>query len=184
MIAAIDDARQNYTNTQDMGNGARQRLCWNGTSKQGVRVMEEAKALDILSALANGVHPETGEMFASDSPYQSPDVVRALFVAIRALETRGRLANRRRAELPSNAGKPWSSEEDRKLLAAFDEGGSLKQLADTHQRTLAGIQARLEKYKRIEPNAQAFRYSPKNIEPPQTPRPGTASKNPQQSFTR
>jgi len=146
--------------------------------------MDESKALNILSALANGVHPETGEMFASDSPYQSPDVVRALFVAIRTLESRGRLANRRRADLPGNAGKPWSSEEDRKLLAAFDEGRSLKQLAETHQRTLAGIQARLERHGRIEPTAEAFRYSPKKVEQSQAPRPSTQNKNPQPSFTR
>lgn len=46
--------------------------------------MDNAKALFTLSALANGVHPDTGEVFAADSPYQTADVVRALYVGVRA----------------------------------------------------------------------------------------------------
>jgi hypothetical protein len=48
--------------------------------------MEKEQALRILNALANGVHPATGEKFAADSPYQHPDTVRALFEAMRAVE--------------------------------------------------------------------------------------------------
>ena len=48
--------------------------------------MEKEQALKILNALANGVHPATGEVFAADSAYQHPDTVRALFEGIRALE--------------------------------------------------------------------------------------------------
>ena len=47
--------------------------------------MEEARAHAIVSALANGVNPLTGELFAVDSPYQSPDVIRALYCAVRSL---------------------------------------------------------------------------------------------------
>ena len=43
--------------------------------------MEREQALRILNALANGVHPATGEVFAADSAYQHPDTVRALFEA-------------------------------------------------------------------------------------------------------
>ena len=48
--------------------------------------MEKEQALRILNALANGVHPATGEKFAADSPYQHPDTVRALFEAKRTNE--------------------------------------------------------------------------------------------------
>ena len=37
--------------------------------------MEKEHTLRILNALANGVHPATGEPFAADSPYQHPDAV-------------------------------------------------------------------------------------------------------------
>lgn len=46
--------------------------------------MDEMKALAIVSTLANGVNPLTGEIFPADSPYQTVDVVRALFLASRA----------------------------------------------------------------------------------------------------
>ncbi len=120
--------------------------------------MDESKALNIISALANGVHPATGEVFCADSPYQSPEVVRALFVVIRALE--GRLKTQaRRTEVPGNAGKPWSEEEDQRLLASFDSGRDLKLLAQDHQRTGAGIQARLEKHGRLQPSVSDYRPS-------------------------
>ena len=47
--------------------------------------MEKEQTLRILNALANGVHPATGEKFAADGPYQHPDSVRALFEAMRAV---------------------------------------------------------------------------------------------------
>jgi hypothetical protein len=86
------------------------------------------------------------------SPYQSPDIVRALFVARTAVEARAR--TRHRAPLPGNAGKPWTEEEDRKLLAEFDRGRSITELAHLHGRTAAGIQARLEKHGRVPPQAR------------------------------
>jgi hypothetical protein len=117
--------------------------------------MDDNKALSIVSALANGVNPLTGEVFDADSPYQSPDIVRALFAAARAL---GGAANepsaspsRQRSTAASNVGKPWSSEEDQRLLAEFDRGRSPRELASLHGRTLAGIEARLEKHGRIGP---------------------------------
>jgi hypothetical protein len=122
--------------------------------------MDEAKALTILSTLANGVHPTTGEVFPADSPYQSPEVVRALFLATRSLESRSTPA-KPRASLPSNAGKPWADEDDRKLLAEHDRGRTLAELAQSLGRTVAGIQARLEKHGRLQPdpNSSQRRWS-------------------------
>ena len=116
--------------------------------------MDEARALAILSALANGVHPATGEVFPSDSPYQDPDVIRALYVALRRLDGReveGRRRSDNGADRPTNAGKPWTPPEDEALLKAFDSGQPLEALAQQHGRTPAGIRARLEKHGRIEP---------------------------------
>ncbi|MGH8177575.1 MAG: hypothetical protein ACREV5_15060 [Steroidobacter sp.] len=120
--------------------------------------MDENKALTIVSALANGVNPITGEVFASDSPYQSSEVVRALHAAARSLEAGARA--KPRTSLPSNAGKPWTEEEDRKLLSDFDRGRALQDLAQAHERTVAGIQARLEKHGRLESNFRGRNASP------------------------
>jgi len=110
--------------------------------------MDETKALAIVWALADGVNPHTGEIFPADSAYQTADVVRALFLAGRALETKTKV--RARAPLPANAGRRWSEEEDRRLLDEFDGGGAVSDLAQTHGRTTAGIQARLEKHGRLQ----------------------------------
>ena len=113
--------------------------------------MEETTALTIVSALANGVHPLTGELFAVDSPYQSPDVIRALYCAVRALEAAGRRRTRGQGPASNNAGKPWTEEEDRQLLSAFDGGRPLAELAQAHGRTRGGIQARLVRHGRLAP---------------------------------
>ncbi len=114
-------------------------------------IMDDNKALAIVSALANGVNPQTGEMFEVDSPYQSVDVIRALYVAVRALEMTARTKARvSRGRMPSNAGKPWTEQEDRELLERFDAGQSVPELAQAHDRTLAGSQARLERHGRIQ----------------------------------
>lgn len=127
--------------------------------------MEKAAALKILQQLADGVDPHTGRSFGADSPYQHPDTVRALFLALRELggvnaeaaaapvqlPVKSRAAANPNA--PSNAGKPWSDEEDRALAAAFDAGKKILELATGHGRSRFAIEARLAKLGKIEPPA-------------------------------
>ena len=110
--------------------------------------MDQAQALAIVRSLANGVDPESGEVFTPDSAYQRPQVVRALSAAAAALERIERF-ERRRQQRPPKTGEPWSEEEDRKLLAAFDGGRALQELAAAHERTMGAVRARLLKYGRI-----------------------------------
>jgi hypothetical protein len=123
--------------------------------------MDRSKALAIVSSLANGVHPVTGEAFPPDSPYQAPDVIRALFIAAQALEVAAVApaaveaearpsAPPRTGRLP-NVGKPWTAEEDERLVAEFEQGRSPRELAREFGRTLAGIEARLEKLGKLAP---------------------------------
>lgn len=111
--------------------------------------MDDVKAAEILKSLAAGVSPDDGSSLPAGTPLQSPDVVRALFLAADSLEARTRLA-RRNANLPRNAGKPWSQEEDERLLSAFDGGATIDVVAAAHERTRAGIEARLVKHGRLE----------------------------------
>ena len=55
----------------------------------------------------------------------------------------------RKAQLPAKTGEPWTEEEDRKLLASFDAGRALQELAAAHERTMGAVRARLLKYGRI-----------------------------------
>jgi hypothetical protein len=133
--------------------------------------MEREHALKILNALANGVHPATGEVFAADSPYQHPDTVRALFEAVRVMESGGTsrasaASERRTAEMPANTFVRWTSEEEERLAAGFDAGKTSAELARLHDRSRAAIEARLLKMGKIDVSALTvqLRYLPKNTE--------------------
>lgn len=106
------------------------------------------QALAVIRSLANGVDPESGEVFPAESTYQRPQTVRALYEAAYALERMERF-ERRKAQLPAKTGLPWSEDEDRRLLAAFDAGRALQELAAGHERTMGAVRARLLKYGRI-----------------------------------
>lgn len=110
--------------------------------------MDASQALAVVRSLANGVDPASGEVFPAESAYQRPDVVRALYEAASALERQERY-DRRKAEMPVKTGEPWTEDEDRKLLAAFDAGRALQELAAAHERTVGAVRARLLKYGRI-----------------------------------
>jgi predicted GIY-YIG superfamily endonuclease len=111
--------------------------------------MNTNRAIEIVSKLADGINPYTGESFKPDSAYQHPDTVRALYKAKEALE---RLANyeRRQENLPENAGVSWSQEEEERLVKAFDKGTGIKDLAKLHKRTEGAIKARLARLGKIE----------------------------------
>src|SRR4051812_34537809 len=106
--------------------------------------MDHGQALAIVRSLANGVDPESGQIFNADSPYQRPQVVRALYEAAACLERIERF-DRRRQQMPPKTGEPWSEDEDRKLLTAFDSGRSLQEIAASHERTMGAVRARLLK---------------------------------------
>jgi len=133
--------------------------------------MEKEQALRILNALANGVHPATGEKFAADSPYQHPDSVRALFEAMRAVEGGAAPApapapERKAPQLPqSGSGSRWSTEEEQRLATAFDAGRTVDELARAHSRSRAAIEARLVRLGKMDASAVTtpLRYPPKPV---------------------
>jgi hypothetical protein len=132
--------------------------------------MEKEHTLKILNALANGIHPATGEQFGADSPYQHPDTVRALFDAMRAVEgahvpaPAAAAAAPQKSALPqSGYGARWTSEEEQRLAGAFDAGRSVDELARAHNRSRAAIEARLVKLGKMDASAVTtpLRYPPK-----------------------
>jgi hypothetical protein len=111
--------------------------------------LDRARSLEVITTLANGIDPLTGEIFPKDHTLQHPDVVRALFGAALALQggngAHGSQASPARSAvaLPQKAGLPWSAEEDHELIAGFESGSSERQLSEKHQRTRNAIRARL-----------------------------------------
>ncbi len=147
------------------------------------------KTLAILNALSSGIDPLSGEPFPRDSAYQHPDVVRALFHALRAIEATADTAavlpvsaapapapaatpaERKKASRPAaaNAGKSWSPEEDERLAARFDAGLAIEALATAHDRSKFAIETRLAKLGRV-PVPEGLRYPIKTGGVPNPPK--------------
>jgi len=116
--------------------------------------MSPIEAQAIIDALANGVDPETGEVLPSDGALGHAQVVRALFVASKALSESAQ-RSRLEATRPGKAGKPWSQDEDAQLLQAFDGGAEPRDLASRHERSAGGIRSRLVRLGRLQESAGA-----------------------------
>jgi len=90
-------------------------------------MQDNNRHLEILQALAAGTDPITGEVLPVGSPYNQPQIIRALFFAINQLEA---IAEK------GDQGLPWSGEEDELLAESF--GNNLSILIPAtgwHQRT-------------------------------------------------
>ena len=90
----------------------------------------------------DGFDPVTGEVLPDTSPYNRPEVIRALARALDAMR-RAHQTERRKRSLPPNAGKAWTKEEDIQLAEEFDKGVPANKIAAAHGRTRGGIAARL-----------------------------------------
>lgn len=58
--------------------------------KQVKLMQDKNRHLEILQALAAGTDPVTGEIFPADSPYNQPEIIRALFFALDELRASSR----------------------------------------------------------------------------------------------
>jgi len=110
--------------------------------------METLEALGVIEVLADGVNPVTGEVFAEDSPYQNPKVIRALYKAIEALRKTAQSKNRRR-NMPERAGLPWEDSESELLVKRFNGGEDISKIAKEHKRTAGAIRSQLLKLGKI-----------------------------------
>jgi DNA-binding NarL/FixJ family response regulator len=117
--------------------------------------MSPLEAKKIIESLSNGIDPETGEILPEQSTFNSPQIIRALFVAGKALDSAVKRAARN-SSLPGNAGRAWSDEEDKELLSIFDTGTSVKDIAERHGRTQGAIAARLVRLGRIKDRADVY----------------------------
>jgi hypothetical protein len=110
--------------------------------------MQIEAALPIIRSLSDGVNPITGAAYPDNSPYAEPRILRALYAAV---DLMAREVERKQHQ-PANFGKPWTEGEDRNLIAAFDAGLPLQEMARRHARTQSSIRLRLEKLGKIAPS--------------------------------
>ena len=112
--------------------------------------MEIARAKEILAALAEGVDPTTGEVLPDNSVCNKGEVVRALYTALSYLD------EKKPKNMPRNAGKPWTKEDEDLLLDLYRSGATKKDICKTLQRTESGVAARLVQLGIIE-NRDSFK---------------------------
>ena len=103
--------------------------------------MELKQAEALLTELADGVDPLTGECLPADSVCNRPEIIRALHCVLRP---------KRSAPLP-NAGKPWTEADEAALMQMFDVGCSMEEMQVRFQRTNGAIVRRLERLGRLRP---------------------------------
>ena len=84
--------------------------------------MDIQRAKELLTALADGLDPLTGEVLPSDHVCNKGDIVRALHCVLEALP-RGL-----KKPLPANNGKPWTEKADQELCSLFDSRMTKKAL--------------------------------------------------------
>lgn len=119
--------------------------------------MEIEPAIKIVRALANGVHPESEAALDGGSVCRTPETVKALNRALAALVAQ----QEREKKRPKNAGKSWSQEEDAQICDELRQEIGFHQMANTHNRSVAAILARLVKLGKITPEKSGHSFPPK-----------------------
>ena len=102
--------------------------------------MDINRAKEIISALAEGVDPTTGEVLPDDSVCNKSEVVRALYTVLSSLD-----AKKPKRSLPENAGKPWSKDEEDRLKELYNSGLSKNDISKELGRTTGSISSRLNR---------------------------------------
>lgn len=129
-----------------------------GDAVSGNQLTPGASSMDdisLLERLAEGIDPFTGEVLPDEHLLQQPQVVRAMFHAIHAIERQGK-KSQRNPSLPPNAGFAWSKQEDGELVERFDAKTSIAEIARLHGRTEGAITARLVRLGKIVAREEAY----------------------------
>ena len=115
--------------------------------------MEQEKAYSVIEALASGIDPMTGECFDADSPYNQPEVIRALFYILRnkplRKKTKKSLEEKQQENvgkgLPMNYGLPWTQESIDSVIEDFQANMAIDAIAEKMARKPASIIGLLKK---------------------------------------
>ncbi|MFB5746965.1 hypothetical protein [Cedecea sp. P7760] len=115
------------------------------------------KILAMLKALANGIHPETGEILTAESTANKPEAIRILFALIEELSatpekqkktklTPEEKQQRNLAEgRPAKSYFPWTEEEKVILAERFGQSEAIEALGGEFGRSARAVAIQLEK---------------------------------------
>lgn len=106
--------------------------------------MSHSQTYRILTALIAGRDPRSQLRLPSASVLHTPNVLRALLLAVSALEA-FTARTRRRAALPPNVGREWTAEEEAQLRVELAGKEPLNVISARHGRSVRAIQLRQRK---------------------------------------
>ena len=114
--------------------------------------MDTKEAKEVVTMLANGIDPTTGELFLPDSHYHDPYVIKALFIILGSVRMPAKASKKALEEKqkdnldngrPKNAGLPWTEEERREVALLFEAGKTIDDLSEHLERTYGAIKSEL-----------------------------------------
>lgn len=108
--------------------------------------MDIERAKELLTTLADGINPITGEILPDSDSCNQVEVVRALNTVLRTLDKQPKQSGR---TAPDNAGKPWTKEDEHALCQMFDDGCTRAEISNHFKRSTGAITSRLVKLGRI-----------------------------------
>ena len=106
--------------------------------------MAQSETHRVLLALVAGRDPRSTQRLAASSILHLPDVLRALLLAVNALEAAA-ARERRRAALPPNVGREWTHSEDAALRFELAGEVPISAIAARHGRSIRAIELRVRK---------------------------------------
>ncbi len=106
--------------------------------------MPKSETHRILCALVAGRDPRSTQRLPAGSILHAANVLRALLLAVSALEAAA-ARERRRAALPPNVGREWTETEDARLQMAVVRQEPIKSIAVRHGRSIRAIELRMQK---------------------------------------
>jgi hypothetical protein len=117
--------------------------------------MDRQEAGSLLSILARGIDPITGEILPDDHVCQQPAVIRALYVAADALQANAAAPKEKPKSKHENAGAKWTPELDQQVREAAQRNESIGAIAKILGRSSGSIASRMVRLGLVESREDA-----------------------------